>query len=170
MIGIALFAVLMCVNFASCSSSDDDPTEEPEEGGVVVSGKKLTKIVETSAYGNTTYTFNYDSKGRLIETKEIEEENGYKDTETCQFTWGDDAIKVIETYSHSNPDYTDTETYTITLKNGLVQSCTDECRTETFTYNNANRFVKGEDEYEQQQQSGMETNWYLFLTMTVTVF
>ena len=27
-IGMALFAVLMCVNFASCSGSDDDPTEE----------------------------------------------------------------------------------------------------------------------------------------------
>ena len=30
-IGMALFAVLMCVNFTSCSGGDDDPTEEPEE-------------------------------------------------------------------------------------------------------------------------------------------
>lgn len=29
MIGIALFAILMCVNFAACNGSDDDPTEEP---------------------------------------------------------------------------------------------------------------------------------------------
>ena len=145
-IGMALFAFLMCVNLTSCSGGDDDPTEEPEEGGVVVSGKKLTKIVGTSenrSYSET-YTFSYDSKGRLIEAKEIEEENGYKDTETYQFTWGDDAIKVICTYS----EYTGTDTYTITLKNGLVQSCADEYRTEIFTYNNANRFVKGEDEYE----------------------
>ena len=27
-IGIALFAVLMCVNLASCSSSDDDPRDD----------------------------------------------------------------------------------------------------------------------------------------------
>ena len=42
-IGMALFAILMCVNLSSCSSSDDDPTEEPEEGGVIVSGKKIVK-------------------------------------------------------------------------------------------------------------------------------
>lgn len=29
MVGMALFAVLMCVNFAACGGSDDDPTEEP---------------------------------------------------------------------------------------------------------------------------------------------
>ena len=27
-IGMALFAIFMCVNFTSCSGSDDDPTEE----------------------------------------------------------------------------------------------------------------------------------------------
>ena len=147
---MALFAILMCVNLASCSSSEDDPTEEPEEGGVVVSGKKLTRIVETSESGDysATCTFSYDSEGRLVKAKEIEDEGGYKDTETYQVIWGDDAIKIISTYSESNSNYTDTETYTITLKNGLVQNCTDEYGTETFTYNNANRFVKGEDEYE----------------------
>ena len=45
MIGIALFAVLMCVNFASCSSSDDDPTEEPEEDEKVdFTGYTSTKL------------------------------------------------------------------------------------------------------------------------------
>ena len=29
MIGMALVAVLMCVNFVACGGSDDDPTEEP---------------------------------------------------------------------------------------------------------------------------------------------
>ena len=88
-IGMALFAVLMCVNFASCSSSEDDPTEEPEEGDVVVSGKKIAKIVGTSEESpySETYTFSYDSKGRLIEATEIEEEEGYgKDTETIDYT------------------------------------------------------------------------------------
>ena len=61
-IGMALFAILMCVNLSSCSSSDDDPTEEKEEGGVVVSGKKITKIVGTGVFKNVTYTFKYDDK------------------------------------------------------------------------------------------------------------
>ena len=91
-IGMALFAILVCVNFAACSSGDDDPTEEPEEGGVVVSGKKNKKIVGTSEESpySETYTFSYDSKGRLIEATEIEEEGYGKDTETYTFTWGDE--------------------------------------------------------------------------------
>ena len=43
LVGMALFAVLMCVNFASCSS-DDDPTEESPQYELVTSGKKLEKI------------------------------------------------------------------------------------------------------------------------------
>ena len=39
-IGMALFAVLMCVNLASCSS-DDDPTDESPQYELVTSGKKL---------------------------------------------------------------------------------------------------------------------------------
>ena len=134
-IGMALFAILMCVNFAACSSSDDDPTEEPEEGGVVVSGKKLTKIVckSESTTDIETYTFNYDSKGRLIEATESYEEDGYKDTETYQFTWGDDAIKVV-----INPNYN----YTLTLNNGLVRNSNLDDEDGIFTYNNSNRFIK----------------------------
>lgn len=151
-IGMALFAVLMCVNFASCSSSDDDPTEEPEEGGVVVSGKKLTKIVGTSGNGDSeNYTFKYDDKGRLIEAISSYEEDGDKYTETYQFTWGDNAIKVISTFNDSNSNYTGTDTYTITLKNGLAQDNEDG---NTFTYSNSNRIIKctsndkyGEGEY-----------------------
>ena len=133
-IGMALFAVLMCVNFASCSS-DDDPTEEKEEGGVVVSGKKLVKIVGTSkdSSDSETYTFKYDNKGRLIEATESYLEGSYKDTETYTFTWGDDAIKVIAKGS----DYTDN--YTLILKNGLVQNDEND---NVFTYNSSNRIVK----------------------------
>ena len=62
---MALFAILMCVNFAACSSSDDDPTEEPEYGGVVFSDKKIAKVVSvTEPEGwKETRTFAYDDKG-----------------------------------------------------------------------------------------------------------
>ena len=52
-IGMALFAVLMCVNIASCGSSDDDPIVETEEGGVVVSGKKIAKLRQTLDFSLT---------------------------------------------------------------------------------------------------------------------
>ena len=37
-IGIALFAVLISVNYTACSSGDDDPTEEKEDEKVDFSG------------------------------------------------------------------------------------------------------------------------------------
>lgn len=77
-IGMALFAVLMCVNLSSCSSSDDDPTEEPEEGGVVVSGKKIAKVVSESEDWKETRTFTYDDKGRLIKSTETDEHENEK--------------------------------------------------------------------------------------------
>ena len=139
-IGMALFAFLMGVNFASCSS-DDDPTEEKEEGGVVVSGKKLVKIVGKSADNSysETYTFSYDNKGRLIEATESYEGDRNNYTETYQFTWGDNAIKVISTFNDSNSNYTGTDTYTITLKNGLAQNNEDG---NSFIYSNSNRIIK----------------------------
>ena len=133
-IGMALFAVLMCVNLASCGSSDDDPTEEPEEGGVVVSGKKLAKIVGTSE--SLTLTFKYDNKGRLIEAIETEEE----DVVNYLFTWGDDAIKVSEKKSWSN----NTNVYTLSLTNGLVRESSEG---ETYIYNQSNRLIKLSNKY-----------------------
>lgn len=140
MIGMALFAILMCVNLASCSSSDDDPTEKPEEGGVVVSGKKITKIVFKSEDGDSEINiFKYDNNGRLIEATALYEGDRDKYTETYQFTWGDNAIKVISTFNDSNSNYTGTDTYTITLKNGLAQNNEDG---NSFIYSNSNRIIK----------------------------
>lgn len=149
-IGMALFAVLMCVNFTSCSGGDDDPTEEPEEGGVVVNGKNLVKIVGKSANGSysETYTFSYDNKGRLVAAKVMEVEENDSSTDTFDFIWGDDVIKVTEksTYSYSNSTYT--ESYILTLKNGLVQYedyGDDDGGIGTYTYNSSNRFIKFSD-------------------------
>ena len=140
-IGMALFAILMCVNFASCSSSDDDPTEGPEEGDVVVSGKKLTKITGTYDGEVETYSFNYDNNGRVIKA-EYKEDNY---TETYQFIWGDDAIRVSWTYTGSTSNYS----CTLSLKNGLVQhEDYGEALKGTFSYNSSNklaRFTDGED-------------------------
>ena len=134
-IGMALFAVLMCVNLASCSSSDDDPTEEPEEGGVVVSGKKLAKIVGKSEDRLETYTFSYDEKGRLMEIKETYEyTNGKHFDNSSRYVWGDDAIGIIY----------DNVSYTCTLKNGLAQGDDD---TYNFIYNDSNRIIKFDTDY-----------------------
>ena len=44
LIGMALLAVVMCVNFASCSDDED----ENNDGGTVVSGKLLRCLLYTS--------------------------------------------------------------------------------------------------------------------------
>ena len=138
-IGMALFAVLMCVSFTSCSS-DDDLTEEKEENEIVDSDKKISKIVTKTEDDTETVTFKYDNQGRVTEVIETYEEEYGKSTYTFKFTWGDDIVKVNENYD--NGSYTDS--YILTLKNGLVRSSDNN---ETFTYNSSNRFAKGQDEW-----------------------
>lgn len=48
LIGMALLAVVMCVNFASCSD-DDDPIKNDD--GIITNQKKLMEIKETSDDG-----------------------------------------------------------------------------------------------------------------------
>lgn len=61
LLGMALLAVVMCVNFASCSSDDDD--EENNGGSTAVSGKLLLKM--TGYWSDTTLQFSYNEKRQL---------------------------------------------------------------------------------------------------------
>lgn len=145
-IGMALFAVLVSVNFTACSEEDDST----DGGGVVAGGKKLTKLVMTnSAYAETeTYTFSYDSKGQLINAISIFEREGERYTSDYQLIWGDDAIKISERYGE------DVDYYTATLDKGLIErmdvNSGDYNNYCIMTYNQAKRLVKGEekDDYE----------------------
>ena len=64
MIGMALFAVLMCVNFTSCSSDDDDETQE--EFSIVGTWKMIqgdemdewTVILREDGTGRDSWTYN----------------------------------------------------------------------------------------------------------------
>ena len=143
-IGMALFAILMCVNLSSCSGGDDDPTEEPEEGGVIVSGKKLAKIVGTGVFENETYTFNYDNKGRLVESIYTEGPDGYIDVVNKKYTWSDNTIKVD--WSSSTGKYT--YSTILTIENGLVKLEKSNDDNAIFSYNKSNRIVKIEEEDE----------------------
>lgn len=146
MIGMALFAVLLSMNFTACS--EDDGSTEGD--GVVASGKKLAKLVMTnSAYAETeTYTFSYDSKGRLINAISIFEREGERYTSDYQLIWGDDAIKISERYR----EYVDY--YTATLNKGLVQRMDENSGNYDnyciMTYTQSKRLGKGveKDGYE----------------------
>ncbi|MBR4995350.1 MAG: hypothetical protein IKY82_04750 [Alistipes sp.] len=148
LVGAALLAVLMCVNFTSCSKDDDANTEtggnENGNGGaVVVSEKKLTKITCKDNVWDATYIFSYDSEGRLKTAtyNETDGESAYNFD--YQYIWGDDAIVVKEKFSY--PDgTTSTDSYSFTLKDGLVQSSSSEYQNGTYFYNSSNRFIKAE--------------------------
>ena len=121
-IGMALFAVLVCVNFSSCTK------DEALDGNEDFSNeKKLVKIVGMDDKGEKmeVFTYRYDDKGRLIESTGSIDYG--QEPLTTQYVWGDNVIM--------NDD-----DYTVALENGRIKSNSDN---ETFTYNSSNRITKG---------------------------
>ena len=83
MIGIALFAVLMCVNFASCSK------EELPQYELITTGKKITKIEISDPYTELSiWNFKYDKAGKLIEIICNDGDN----TNKYNYAWSKNAI------------------------------------------------------------------------------
>ncbi len=87
MIGMALFAVLLCVNFASCSTDDDDPTGNPS-----VSEKRLAR---TMKYGiengkeelNAIIDFKYNQENKLTAVYERELYSDGWHIDTYNYIW-----------------------------------------------------------------------------------
>ncbi len=139
LISAILLAVLMCANFASCSKDDNGATTDGggnDEGSnqeVIVSEKKLVKMIGKNENNDETYTFSYDSEGRLKTATYNQVYEGTAHNYDYQIIWGDDAIKAKIKYADGEE-----HSYTYTLANGLVQRCDDN---ETFSYNSSNRLI-----------------------------
>lgn len=134
LIGMGLFAILMCVNFVACSSSDDD---EPSENGGSNTNKtkKLVEIKEIHDDFVENYTFKYNKDDKLSEI--LEYDDGRL---TCRTTidWAVNSIIASEIY-----DDNDIRVTTYTLSNGLIKSSQDERGTiDTYTYNSSNLLIK----------------------------
>lgn len=127
MIGMAMIAAFMTINFVSCSK------ELP--GGDLSNEKKLVKMEADIGI----YNFAYDSKGRLTTVSSV----GYDGYHwgDLQYTWGDDVITVYyNDYAHGDGD--DSYSYTLTLKDGLVSSSSIG---DTFAYNDSGRITQWHD-------------------------
>lgn len=135
LIGIAIMAILISVNFASCSSDDD---EEPikNDDGVITNQKQLMQIKMVDS-GTITWDFTYDSKGRLISINHAEK---YDDRETYRditnFTWNNNTIVAED----------DDVTTTYSLNDNLVRTIRQTRdnsweRKRTFAYNSSNQVV-----------------------------
>lgn len=90
LIGMALLAVMMCVNFVSCGDDDEEPIKN--EDGIVTNEKKLVQITRNEYGGTDTWDFFYDSKGRL--SKVI-----YNGTNIDEYIWGDNTIIVPNSHT-----------------------------------------------------------------------
>lgn len=130
LIGMALLAVVMSINFTSCSDDDEEPIKNDD--GIITNQKRLMEIKETNAEGSIEiYTFSYDSKGRLISV--TDSWNG-KEYYTTRFTWGNNTIIATD-------DDDDANTYTLT-DNLVRKQQGDGEYSKIFTYNSSNQLIK----------------------------
>lgn len=139
LIGMALLAVVMCVNLASCSDDDEEPTKNDD--GVITNQKQLMQIKMVDSE-TITWDFTYDSKGRLISINHAEKYNGRTERDITNYIWGNNAIIAED----------DNSTRTYTLDNNLVKSINDTddysgWSNATFTYNSSNQLIAVQNTY-----------------------
>ena len=124
---MALFAVLMCLNFASCSSSDDGEPSNKEN----TSGKLLIKMKCEDGYSEPKLFF-YNNNRQLIKVTE--------GNSNATFTWDDNQITV----SYHHGQYRN-ETATLYLKNGIITSIQETNSFNSYitslTYDNNNHLI-----------------------------
>lgn len=132
MIGMALFTILMCVNFVACGGSDEDEPEVDNESGVVINEKKLVEMKNVVDGEDIIDTFTYDEKNRLISVKKTVIYNGESSSGTINYTWGNGIIKNSKSMSFN-------------LVDNLIKST--DLNNATFTYNSSKQLISFKDEY-----------------------
>ena len=135
MIGIALMAVLMCVNFTSCSE-DDDPTEVKNDNGIVISGKKLAIMAYENQDESVIYKFTYDGEGKLATATKIVDDfhSKYDDrTDYYRFKWrSNNNVEIIG----------EDQEWDLNLTNGLIKYVENSYGDfYDFNYDKSNRFI-----------------------------
>ncbi len=138
LIGMALLAILISVNFIACSSDDDEELIKNDDG-IIINQKRLiqTKIVGDGESAIDEYT--YDNNGMLLSATETYLYNSSKDIRTYTITWG--ANKII-----ANSDGRDRRAFACTFKNGLITHTSRSeginLRNTAFIYNSNKQLIK----------------------------
>ena len=83
-IGMALLAVMMCVNLASCND-DDDPVKN--EDGIITNQKRLIAFRQESSSGSYVVRFTYDNAGKVVHVMD--------DDEPIYIAWTNNAINAM---------------------------------------------------------------------------
>lgn len=136
MLGMALVAILMSVNFAACSSDDDEELPGGEEGskdkyGVITGQRKLMRmVVEFNDDYTTESFFYYDSNEHLAKMDvDLSGNCHYSD-----FKWENYKIE-LKSSKQETP-------YTVYLQGGLATKGFAYDDGYSFTYDSSNRLSK----------------------------
>ena len=132
LIGMALLAIMLCVNFTGCSKDDTLTDNE-----IITKSKKLIGMKETEGDNTYIWEFSYDSEGKLSSIIYSFDMYGgsHRDQQVTRFTWNSFTITAESDY----------ETRTYTLDNNLVKTirCDQHpfwSNTE-FSYNSSNQLL-----------------------------
>lgn len=140
LIGMALMAILIGVNFIACSSDDEEgDTPIKNDDGIVTNQKKLMQMKMVDDSETITWEFSYDSKGRLASVIHTEKYGSSTDKNITNYTWSNNTI-IAE-------DGRSTRTYT--LNDGLVRTIRDtrdnDWSNASFTYNSSKQLIATKD-------------------------
>lgn len=140
LLGMALLAVVMCVNFASCSSDDDE--EENNGGSTAVSGKLLLKM--TGYWSDNTLQFSYNEKRQLTSVSITPRENNFNTETRLDIEWLNSKV-LVKTSDRSFEE----EAY-LTIDKGIVTRADvredgGDFWTNTLTYDKDNHLIKTND-------------------------
>lgn len=142
LIGMALLAVVMCVNFSSCSEDNED---DNENGNPIVNGKRLSTVTIEGNYYNSTYynesfSFSYDKEGRLIRVG---------GSESFTYSWSENFITI------TSDDGEGHEAKVALNKNGTVKSYDDNWSSFVFQYDSQNYLIKTNETKHDQYQTNI---------------
>ena len=140
MIGMALMALIMCVNFVSCDNDDptgDSPAPKP------ANEKKLVRVmqyIDNTRLGSTI-EFKYNEQGYISEAIfSYNEGYGWKSsTYKCNWDYSNNSMIVLKE---------EQERYKYTLSNGKIISYTDQRWEEStyYTYDKNGYIIDAESE------------------------
>ena len=153
LIGMALMAVLVCINFAACVETTSADGDGGGDGG---GGSKRLKEIHTVGETDNTTSFKYNEDGELIQIVEEEmESNGNKTVHTYKFHWAGNSIDIdredyyMYYYNGEKKEHYGNYSCMLTLEGGLVQSCAEENDVvRYFNYNDNGRIASINGRYE----------------------
>lgn len=132
-ISMALFAIIMCLNF-TCCSKDDTLTDNE----IIAKSKKLIGMKETEGDNTYIWEFSYDSEGKLSSVIYSFDMYGgsNRDQQVTYFAWRSFTIIAENDYQ--------TRTYTLD-ENNLVKTIRSDKETDwsnaQFLYNSSNQLL-----------------------------